>query len=239
MTLKVASVWPVNSLGEIVMQSGTGDQTVTGYLSQDQIPTDPSTNRMVINLPDLNALTLGDLLTGFVSGAGTVAATDTLLQAFNKLDGNTALRALNLLTGYVSGAGTVAATDSVLQGINKLNGNVELKAPIASPSLTGITTTQARQLGIREITAAGDITVNGTDDVILVNKTSGEATAAIIAVGTAGRTLTFKDKKGDANTNNITLTPTGQTIDGASTFVMNLAKQSVTLVFSGTEWSVI
>jgi hypothetical protein len=32
-------------------------------------------------------------LTGFLSGAGTVAATDTILQAVNKLDGNTLLRA--------------------------------------------------------------------------------------------------------------------------------------------------
>jgi len=176
MTIKVANVWPVNSLGEIVMQSGTGDQIVVGYLSQDQIPTDPTTNRMVINLPDLNALTLGDLLTGFVSGAGTVAATDTILQAFNKLDGNTSLRALNLLTGFVSGAGTVAATDTVLQGINKLDGNVAAKANAANAALTGNTSTEAVTLGTRVVIAAGDITVSATDHAVVVNKTSGAAT---------------------------------------------------------------
>ena len=36
------------------------------------------------------ATVTGKLITGFVSGAGTVAATDTVLQAINKLDGNAA-----------------------------------------------------------------------------------------------------------------------------------------------------
>lgn len=35
----------------------------------------------------------GQLLTGFVSGAGTVAATDSILQGFNKVNGNNALNA--------------------------------------------------------------------------------------------------------------------------------------------------
>ncbi len=39
-----------------------------------------------------NAAVLAKVLTGYVSGAGTVAATDTLLQAFNKLNGNVELK---------------------------------------------------------------------------------------------------------------------------------------------------
>lgn len=35
-----------------------------------------------------NAAVIGKVLTGYVSGAGTVAATDTILQAINKLNGN-------------------------------------------------------------------------------------------------------------------------------------------------------
>lgn len=82
----------------------------------------------------------GKLITGFVSGSGTVAATDTILQSINKLDGNVAIK-LNssaftdaavtgkLITGYASGAGTVAATDSILQAIQKLNGNQSAAVP--------------------------------------------------------------------------------------------------------------
>lgn len=40
----------------------------------------------------------GKLLTGYVSGAGTVAATDTILQAFNKLNGNATATALNTIS---------------------------------------------------------------------------------------------------------------------------------------------
>lgn len=39
-----------------------------------------------------NATVIGKVLTGYVSGAGTVAATDSILQAINKLNGNVALK---------------------------------------------------------------------------------------------------------------------------------------------------
>jgi hypothetical protein len=39
-----------------------------------------------------NAAVIGKVLTGFVAGAGTVAATDTILQAFNKDVGNLAAK---------------------------------------------------------------------------------------------------------------------------------------------------
>jgi hypothetical protein len=81
-----------------------------------------------------DAAVTGKLLTGFTSGAGTVAATDTILAAMNKLDGNVALKmataaftdaavTAKLLTGYAKGAGTVAATDSILAAIQKRDGN--------------------------------------------------------------------------------------------------------------------
>lgn len=45
-----------------------------------------------------------------------------------------------VLTGYVSGAGTISATDSILSAFQKINGNVLLKAPLASPTFTGVVT---------------------------------------------------------------------------------------------------
>ncbi len=239
MTIKTTSVWPVNELNEIVVQAGTGTTSVTGFVSQDQIATDDSSNKVVMKLPDLTAITLAEVLTGFVSGAGSVSASDTVLQAFNKLDGNTNLKALNLLTGYVSGAGTVAATDTVLQGINKLNGNVAAKANTASPSFTGNTTTQAVTYNTRVHIAAGAVTVAATDHIIVVNKTVGASTNVPLPVGVLGRCLIIKDGKGDASSNNITLTPNSGNIDGAATFVMNADRQAMTIVFSGGEWSII
>ncbi len=238
MTITVAPVWPLNELGEIVVELGTGTNTVTGLVNQDLIPTKTSNNKAVLNIVGISQA-ITQAITGFVAGAGTVAATDTILQAFNKVVGNIALKADNLLTGFVSGAGTVAATDTVLQAFNKLNGNVALKANAANAALTGNTSTQAVTLNTRVHVAAGDVTVSTTDHVIVVTKTSGEATNIPLPAGVLGRTLVIKDGKGDALTNNITLTPAAGTIDGGATFVLNLNRQSATIVYDGTEWEVI
>lgn len=48
------------------------------------------------------ATVTGKLLTGYVSGAGTVAATDTILQAVNKLNGNTVAATLNTISRVAS-----------------------------------------------------------------------------------------------------------------------------------------
>lgn len=106
-----------------------------------------------------NSAVIGKVLTGYSSGAGAVAAGDTILQAVNKLNGNqvlskaTADAALpsasftdaavtsKLATGYSSGAGVVAASDTILQAINKLDGNqaaTEVKAASAYNGSFGI-----------------------------------------------------------------------------------------------------
>jgi hypothetical protein len=58
----------------------------------------------------------GSLITGFVSGAGTVAASDTVLQAVNKLDGNIA--AINTLADgkIYLGNGSNVATEVTPSG---------------------------------------------------------------------------------------------------------------------------
>jgi len=98
------------------------------------------------------------VLTGFVSGAGTVAATDTILQGFNKLAGNTQNLPVisNVLTGYTSGPGTISAADTVLGAVQKLNGN----APIA------VSCTAAAGGGATEaLTCTG---LAGTDTILAV-----------------------------------------------------------------------
>ena len=48
-----------------------------------------------------NSAVIGKVLTGYVSGAGTVAATDTILQAIQKLNGNTTAK-INTLTIFAA-----------------------------------------------------------------------------------------------------------------------------------------
>lgn len=65
----------------------------------------------------------GKLITGFVSGAGTVAATDTILQAINKLDGNAAAVQSPNLSLVNDNAGSITIRQVVYI---KSNGAVDL-----------------------------------------------------------------------------------------------------------------
>lgn len=56
-----------------------------------------------------NAAVTGQAITGYVSGAGAVSATDTILQAFNKLNGNDGLK-LNLTGGTLTGGLIITST---------------------------------------------------------------------------------------------------------------------------------
>lgn len=101
-------------------------------------------------------------------------------------------------------------------------------------------TTQGGQVrAVNVLTSAGPYVVVSTDHYIVVNQTVGAPMAITIpSPGNAGRSLKIKDGKGDANTNNITITPATGTIDGAASFVMTANYESIELVDNGTEWSV-
>lgn len=103
-----------------------------------------------------------------------------------------------------------------------------------------LTTQSGRNVKVRVVTAAGAVTVATSDDVVVVNKSSGAATTVNLPASPAtGDTYTIKDGKGDAVTNNITLTPAAGNIDGAATFVMNLNYQSIDVIYNGTQWNII
>ncbi len=76
-------------------------------------------------------LTLGTVITGFVSGAGVVAASDTILQAVDKLDGNqiagstSAAITGKVLTGLGAGSNTtILSTDTILAALAKLQAQI-------------------------------------------------------------------------------------------------------------------
>jgi hypothetical protein len=94
--------------------------------------------------------------------------------------------------------------------------------------------------GVRIVTVAGAITGLSTDNVIMVNKTVGAPTAlALPASPTLGCEIIVKDAKGDAFTNNITISPAVGTIDGLASFILTQNYQSFTFIYNGTEWNVI
>ncbi|SDM95950.1 Chaperone of endosialidase, partial [Daejeonella rubra] len=97
-----------------------------------------------------NAAVIGKLLTGYTSGAGTVAATDNILQAIQKLNGNDGLKA-NLASPTFTGTptlptGTIATTQAALNSTTAVATTAfvttanNLKANLASPTFTGTVT---------------------------------------------------------------------------------------------------
>ena len=93
---------------------------------------------------------------------------------------------------------------------------------------------------VRVVTASGAVTVAVTDYLIVVNKTVAAATTVnLYATPGVGSSLIIKDGKGDANVNNITITPAAGLIDGSASYVLVASYQAATLVYNGTSWSVV
>lgn len=82
------------------------------------------------------------------------------------------------------------------------------------------------------ITAAGDHTVAADENYLVFNKTSGAATGVTLPESAArAGPIRIKDGKGDASSNNITITPDGsETIDGLPSWVISFDMGGVLLV---------
>jgi hypothetical protein len=89
------------------------------------------------------------------------------------------------------------------------------------------------------VLTSGSPTLGNCGNVLVVNKTVGGATAVTLPASASGCVYVVKDGKGDANTNNITITPTSGLIDGAGTKVLNTSYGKVTVIFDGTNWDII
>jgi hypothetical protein len=64
------------------------------------------------------------------------------------------------------------------------------------------------------------------------------ATAITLPAGTLGKVYIIKDSVGSASTNPITVTATGSTIDGETSYIINLDWGSIGLIYNGIEWNV-
>lgn len=136
-----------------------------------------------------NSAVIGKVITGYVSGAGAVAATDTLLQAIQKLNGNTAAvvggAALSndtttatsvfpLFADATTGTPTTIFTSNSKLLYKPSTGELSVTAPIAANGLVINATTVAANYTIAagfNACSVGPVTVNGG---IAVTITSGQ-----------------------------------------------------------------
>lgn len=120
-----------------------------------------------------NTAVTGQALTGFVSGAGTVSASDTVLTAANKLDGNINTVANGVFTASGSNAETSSADGGAIS-VTKL--------------ITSISTAGAET---RTLAAPGSA---GRIKIIQMTVDGGDCTLTLTnVVGSGGTTATFDD----------------------------------------------
>jgi hypothetical protein len=84
---------------------------------------------------------------------------------------------------------------------------------------------------VQIVTAAGDVTVQPNDGLIILNKTAGAATNVILpAASTKIGRVKVVDWKGDADVNNVTIVPNGaETIQGRSSWKLAAPNASIDL----------
>jgi hypothetical protein len=126
------------------------------------------------------ATVTGKALTGYVSGAGTIAATDTILGAINKLNGNVGLKA-NLVSPTFTGTVTSPAFSGPLTG--NVTGNVTGSAGSFTGSLAGDVTGTQSATSISAATVTGKVltgyssttgSISATDTILgAINKLNG------------------------------------------------------------------
>jgi hypothetical protein len=100
--------------------------------------------------------------------------------------------------------------------------------------------TSNTKLAIRVATTTPVTVASATDCVVVTNMGTPSAVAITLPAGVTGQAFFIADGKGDASSNNITLTPNGvETINGASTYVINKDRAGILLGFNGTGWTIL
>lgn len=167
-----------------------------------------------------------------VTNSGTLSATlasqtaNTVFAAPNGSAGAPAFRA-------IAAADLPTATTSAL-GVAQAGTGLAVSSGVFSVDLAASLRT------VRVVTAAGAVTCTAADDVVIVNKTTGAATAVTLpSTPATGEQITIKDGKGDASTNNITISAAAGNIDGAASHVIDGDYGSRTFVYNGTQWNLI
>lgn len=142
----------------------------------------------------------GQALTGFVSGAGTVAATDTILQAINKLNGNDALKA-NLVspTFTTPNIGVASGTSfNSITGLSAANGTAH------GTAAAGVASTAARGDHVHPLQTS-------------VSGNAGTVTNAALTTALTVNTGTVTLSGNVANTSVLTLGAGASSVSGANT----------------------
>ncbi len=101
--------------------------------------------------------------------------------------------------------------------------------------------TLAAQKGAIRIATSTPVTISSTDYTVLSNLTIAGAVAFTLPIGVDKTIYVIGDTKGDAETNNITISPNSGTINGAATYVIanNFGAVAIQYSTAASEWKII
>ena len=173
---------------------------------------------------------------------GNLSATTATATTFN---GNIVGTTATLTTGNITNIVGTTATYTTFNG-NLVGTTATLSG---AANVAGLITTTSTHTGISNFgsgmmvnvlvyTSTATIALTTSNYFLCVNKTVGAATSVTLPAATGtGQLFIIKDCKGDANSNNITVTPTAGNIDGAGTAVINTAYGVAGFIWNGTNWN--
>lgn len=225
-----------NSSGSLTSISvGTTGQVLTGVTGSDPIFSSPAPSIITITGDSGgglvgNSFTFTGGTTGLTfSGAGT---TETLIGTLAIANGGTNATSFATTDGTVYYNGTRLVTTATGTTGQVLTSNGTGVAP-------SYQTFSVLPVAYTNVNATPYI-VLATDYYLSVDASGGAITVQLPNAPTSDRTFVVKDRTGSAGTNNITITTVGGsvTLDGATSFVMNTAYESVQLIFNGTSYEV-
>ncbi len=220
----------------------------------------PATNTITLSL--IGGQAAVDSLTGNSGGAVFPAANGNINVVGDPTNNITVVGnpGANTLTASVTGT----TNHSLLLGnaagsISSLGVAANGQLPIGSVGADPVLATLTAGTGVTIVNGAGSITISaaGTDTYNYVNVTTSpyvvQPTDQYLSVNTAiaitvqlpnapatGKTFIIKDRTGGAAANNITVTTVGGvvTIDGSTSFAMNTAFESISLIFGVSGYEV-
>jgi hypothetical protein len=165
----------------------------------------------------VNSAVIGKVLTGFVAGAGTVTATDSIFSAIQKLAANHATNAN--LSGPITSVGNV--TSVALQTGTGSRFVMDTSPTLVTPNIGTATATRINGLAITAAAAMTLTILNGK--TLTVNN-------SILLSGTDGTVMTFPTTSAT-----IARTDAGQTFTGVNVFTSpSLTTPTITGIATGT-----
>lgn len=182
------------------------------------------------------------------SGTGTTVAGTVNIQtgASTKLAVSpttvTITDALTQSGGAVSLTGNATSSFTTSSGSLTLSGNTGTNiqnngTTIASVDANKLYAQKGWRQNVTSVTAS-TYTILATDNFIAVDPTSNTVALTLPSSPNTGDTFLIKDISGKSGTNTITITPASGNIDGNSNFALDVNYASITVIYSGAQWSV-